>query len=378
MIKVKLPVVLTIDDDDQNATELRLKHAADVLARTPDEVTTADLRKANVVLIDYQIDDWPGRSKAGSISLQPGNGVALAAVLRSQVEEHIDDQRRAFAIHSGKLNELSGGLSALYREHAIARTLNLEWVFPKRQNPKGPKIDVQVAALATAVRTLPKKWPESPERAQRVVDRLLATPIRQPWGKRAATDVESCHPPIHAWAVATNGMAFIRWLLHQVLPYPSFLWEDRYLAARLYVTVKSLRQVLESDKKARQVLAPLQYTGVLNEFLGDRWWRAGVEHMLWEWTDDDPFNALVVKEAVRKHVSKSIEPLEFSRPVVCVDSQTFRPTDDAIDVINAVEIKPDDWPPYAEQAWVAVNGTEDEGVAALVVSQDRNRIESVS
>jgi len=378
MTKPKRPVVLTIDDDDQNAIELKLQNAVDVLTRTPDEVTTADLKKANVVLIDYQIEDWPGRQEVDSISLQPGNGVALAAVLRSQVEEHIADQRRAFAIHSGKLNELSGGLPALYREHAIARTLNLEWVFSKRQNQKGPKLDVQVAALAGGVKALPKEWPENPEKAQRVVDRLLATPTRQPWGSRAAADVDACHPPIHAWAAATNGMAFIRWLLHQVLPYPSFLLEDRYLAARLCVKVESLREALASESKARRVLTPLHYTGVLAEFLGERWWRAGVEHMLWEWTDGDPFNAAVVREAVRTHVSKTLEPLALNRPVVCVDPRSFRPLDQTIDVINAVEIKPDDWPAYAEQAWVHIDDTKDEGIAALVVPQDRQRIESVS
>jgi hypothetical protein len=378
MIKAKRPVVLTIDDDDQNATELKLQNALDVLARTPDEVTTADLNKANIVLIDYQIDDWPGRQEVDSISLQPGNGVALAAVLRSQVEEHVADQRRAFAIHSGKLDELSGGLPALYREHAIARALNLEWVFSKRQNQKGPKLDVQVAALAAAVKALPREWPANPDKAQRVVDRLLATPKQQPWGNRAAADVQSCHPPIHSWAAATHGMAFIRWLLHQVLPYPSFLWDDRYLAARLYVKVESLREAIASDSKAIGVLAPLRYTGVLAEFLGERWWRAGVEHMLWEWTDGDPFNATVVRDAVRTHVSKSLEPLNLNRPVVCVDPQSFRPLDRTIDVTNAVEIKPDDWPAYAEQAWVHVDSTKDEGIAALVVPQDRHRIESAS
>jgi hypothetical protein len=142
--------------------------------------------------------------------------------------------------------------------------------------------------------------------------------------------------------------------------------------------VDSLREALASDSKARQVLAPFCYTGVLAEFLGKRWWRAGVEHILWEWTDGDPFNADIVRDVVRKHVSSSLQPLKISRPVVCVDPQSFRPLDQAIDVINAVEIKPDDWPPYAEQAWVHIDNTKDEGIAALVVPQDRHRIERAS
>jgi hypothetical protein len=364
-----------IDDVDQSGTELKLKHALDVLVRSPDEVTTGDLRKANVILVDYQLNRWPGREDTETISLRPGNGVALAAVLRSQMEEHLDDQRRAFAIHSGKLADLSGGLPASQREHAIARALNLEWVFSKRTNTEGPAVDVQVASLAAAVKRLPKTWPVEVERAQRVVERLLGIPTDLPWGKRAIADVESCHPPIHAWAAATNGMAFIRWLLHQVLPFPSFLWEDRYLAARLRVTVDSLRNAWQSNRRAQKALRPFKYHGVLADFLGRRWWRAGVEDALWEWTDGNPFDNEIIRDAVRDHVAKSLVPLQLNRPVVCVDPQSFRPTDDVIDVADAVEVRPDDWPAYAEQAWIAVDRTSDDAVAGLVVSQDRERIE---
>src|SRR4051794_829689 len=117
MSKSRLPVVLTIDDEEQNSVQLRLRHHADVIARAPDQVTKRDLRKADVVLIDYEIEDWPGREELETIALKPGNGVALAAVLRSQLEESGSGTRRAFAIHSGKLDELAGGLPVASREH---------------------------------------------------------------------------------------------------------------------------------------------------------------------------------------------------------------------------------------------------------------------
>ena len=373
--KTKRPIVLTIDDDDQGDTKLKLRSSATVIAKTPDEVTFSDLRRAHVVLVDYQIEEWKGRDNAASIALQPRNGVALAAVLRSQVEDRTQDDRRAFAIHSAKLNDLSGGLPPPDREHAIARTLNLEWAFPKTQSGNGPSINIQVAALAAAVRGLPKTWPDDIEKTQKLVTKLLAAPPKRAWRDRAADDVASCHPPIQAWAATTNGMVFLRWLLHQVLPYPSFLLEERYVAARLYVTVESLRKALKSESKVRRALRPFEYTGVLSTFLGDRWWRAGIDHALWDWTEGDPFNAESVGGVVHARLSESLVPVNVIRPVVCVDAQSFRPTDAVVDIAQAVEIKPDDWPAYAEQAWIAREQANDEGIAGLVVPQDRERIE---
>jgi len=367
-----------IDDNvgDLALRSVNLRRHAVVLTRAPDEVTVSDLRKANVVLIDYRIAHWPGREKVTSISLQPSNGVALGAVLRSYADEHIPEKRRAFAIHSGVLHDLGGGLPARSREHAIARTLNLEWVFPKQGDPDAPPLENQVAVLAKAVKALPRTWPETPKRASDVLSKLLKTPLQVSWGARAAADVESSHPPIHAWATATNGMAFIRWLLHHILPYPSFLWDERYLAARLHVSAESLRRVLAGETKARRTLAPFRYQGVLEDFLGTRWWRTGVEQLLWNWTSGNPFNVDAVREAARTRISTDLDHLALMRPVVCVDPQSFRPTDRVVDAADAVEIRPDDWPPYAEQAWVpATEVAGEEGLIALVVPQDRDRAE---
>jgi hypothetical protein len=106
--------------------------------------------------------------------------------------------------------------------------------------------------------------------------------------------------------------------------------------------------------------------------LGSRWWRGGVEQLLWEWTKGDPFNPDALHKAVTKHVSKSLEALALSRPVVCVDD-AFRPTDHFIEAVDAVEVKPDDWPSFAEQAWLPAATKATERVSALIAPQDRER-----
>src|SRR5262249_9976733 len=142
--------------------------------------------------------------------------------------------------------------------------------------------------------------------------------------------------------------------------------------ARLHVSADSLRKVLPSEKRAQRALSPSRYSGVLAGFLGDRWWRAGVEQLLWEWTEGDPFNPEALGKAVTKHLSKSLEVLTLSRPVVSVDD-AFRPTDDFIEAVEAVEVKPDDWPPFAEQAWLPAETKATERVSALIAPQDRER-----
>jgi hypothetical protein len=61
--------------------------------------------------------------------------------------------------------------------------------------------------------------------------------------------------------------------------------------------------------------------------------------------------------------------------VVTVDP-SYRPSDRLIDVELAVEIQPDDWPSYAEQAWVSrEDALSDAELRAQVVQGDRRALE---
>jgi hypothetical protein len=347
MAKPKQPVVLLVDDSDEHLTAYgeALRTRTTVIARHPQDVTGADLRKSNVVLVDFVIDDWRERDDTPTISLQPRNGVALAAILRSHSE-------------------------APSREHAIARTLNLEWVF-RKEGGSGSSMPEQVCELAHAMAALPRMWPEDRTKATQLVLRLLSTPAGSKWASRAKADVEACRPPAYAAANATNGLAVVRWLLHQVLPYPCFLWDVHYLGARLRVTPESVAEALRTEQKARRALSTVAYGGILSGFLGPRWWRVGVEQVLWDWTKGDPFDSSAIRNAVIKHVSPNLQHVEHSQAVVSVDS-SFRPSPTLIDIADAVEVRPDDWPAYADQAWVKRSEAEDDSdLAAMVPQQDR-------
>jgi hypothetical protein len=205
----------------------------------------------------------------------------------------------------------------------------------------------QALSLATALCNLPTTWPTGqPKRMRGILEDLLKVPSGN-WRDRAWQHIEGCHPPIHELSPPTHAVSLVRWLLHSILPYSTFLWDFRYLAVRLRVTPKSLVGALKSDDSFAKRLAPFRYKGVLHDFLGDRWWRPGIEHLLWELTEANPFDIDVLKK-LTVNFSRRLKPISLSEPVVAFDEE-LRATDDLIELSDAVELQPDDWPAYASR-----------------------------
>lgn len=339
--------VLIVDDhlEEAQATALIFSGLAHAEARTPDEVTEADLQRAQVILIDFVLENWIA-DDSRSIAEHPANGVALAAVFRSYAPL---DSKTAFALHSGQLDGLSGGLTVDSHLHSIARLNNVEWVFSKKSSQNERAMRDQVLSLARALRELPASWPvRVPKRIRAVVQGLLGLG-KSAWVERAWKHVEDCHPPIHELSPPTYGLTFVRWLLWSILPYATFLWDYRYLAARLRVTPISLRDALNNDAAFARKLGPFEYTGVLHDFLGQRWWRPGIEHYLWDQTRARPFDTEGLQRVARK-LSRRLQTVELSEPVVSFDEE-LRARDELIELSQAVELTPDDWPSYAGKPW---------------------------
>lgn len=341
-----------------------------------EDVEDHSLRDADLVLVDYRLDDWPERENVRSISLKPLNGLALAAVLREQAYRGGGRQSpKAFALRSAHLRELSSPLPSDSREHVLARAHNLEWVFPKTKTSWGVPVFEQIRLLSNAVRQLPVDWPQdSAEQTWDTVRALLALP-EELWMQRALEDVEDCYPPLHKMSDASHGLAFLRWLLHSILPYPCFLWNTHYLAARLRITYESFHQAIEEDLDLVKLFEPSKYEGILAGFLGPRWWRSSIEAFIWDSTNGSPFDIALLHSILASKTRSELQPIEFLQPVVCVDNR-HRPLSTLFSIEDAVRIQPDDWPPYADQAWTLLElAKQDPTLGALVVSQDRDRLD---
>lgn len=371
MPRSSLPPILLIDDDDQSANAVRtvLQSVTKPVIRLPNDVSDSDLKRAKLVLIDFRLERWHERDSLPTPSLQPQDGIALAAVLRSNLRR-LNASPTAFALISGKLTELSGSRTANNREHAIAKSIDLEWVFAKGVRHK--ELAQSVTSLANAVARLPKKWPNI-ERSQSTLSRLLAVPNSRSWRFRALDELNNSYPPHDILAENSKGIAVLRWLLHSILPFPSFLLDSRYLAARLYLSPIDFRSALE--KRRFNELEEFEYHGLLSDFDGPRWWRAGIENWIWRQTKGRPFDKCALERLVQTKLSRNLRITQMKKPVVSLDDQ-FRPSDDLIELSESVQISPDGWPPFADAAWVRLSEAKSDGaIGALVTPPDRVRLD---
>jgi hypothetical protein len=88
---------------------------------------------------------------------------------------------------------------------------------------------------------------------------------------------------------------------------------------------------------------------LLSGFLGERWWRPRIEHWLWEETKAKPFDVDALKNLTRK-LSRRLKPTLMTEPVVAFDDN-LQATDELIELSEAVELQPDDWPAFADRPY---------------------------
>lgn len=368
------PSILVIDDirTDAESISVALEGSAEIDVRSPDDVTIDDIRHADLILVDYKLEDWPKRLEIPTedIGLRPMDGLALVAVLRSHLAGEAGRHPQAFALYSGQLADLKGSWHVrLYSEPVIARAINLEWAFEKGVIVGGQTLSVRARTLAEAVVSLPSTWPppESTQDVRNVVSGLLGL-SDAPWVEMAWQAIVSCSPPLREISYYNEGLAFLRWFLHRVLPYPCFLLDEHHLAARLRVSLDSLRIARANDAHFAEQLAGMEYSGVLRDFLGPRWWRAGIENMLWRDLGYEAFDDAILKGKYREQLSLNLMSVDATKPVVCLGTE-FDPKEEFVSEADALQIRPDGWPAFADAAWAArVDVESDETLQALVIS----------
>ena len=367
--------ILFVDDNPDDVTRFvdSLTGRAEANAVHPQDVTIDDLATASLVLVDSRLDNWPERDALGQIALKPANGKALAAVLRAHAETRRETGLTAFALLTAHLEDYSRGVPAENLEHALARSNNLEWVFRKTSDL--PTLTTQFSILAGAVTLLPSKWPLSdPEETQKMLAQILGIKEDRDWTSRALLDVERCHAPVRELSEWSHGIELLRWLLHRILPYPCFLWDSIRVAARLRITVRSLEGILGSEGDLAKDLAACEYTGLASQFLGRRWWRSGLESMLWNITNGHPFDVGTLRAALGARTPAQVEPSAVADPIVCIDDN-YRPLEDFGEVGSSVRLTLDDWPSYADPPWTSVAiASEHPEMLAAVIDQDKGKV----
>jgi len=376
---MKLKVLIVEHDQDQFRTieALVTSTKVHVDVRFPEDVRVSDLRRAHLVLVDFKIEEWNQGRDGMPGALAPQDGLALTSIYQSYLARKEGRSRpTAFAIITYYIDDLAGRVP-IFNEHILARLVNLDWVLQKQNIAERIPVNIQVASLAEATKKLrllrtnsePSKiWPK--------VKKLLAIPpiSKCKWAPLVEEDIRRSQPPIHELLGSSHESSFLKWLLHRILPYPCFLLDIHQLAKRFGVTKQSLEKEVGRNRKLTRFLDQFRYHGILSDFLGDRWWRAGIDWFVWNEAKDALSNSNSLRTVLKKHGGNHLEFVALHSPVVCLDGQ-LRFQDDFEEIESAVRILPDDWPPYADAAWVPISlAQQDEMVLSMVLEEDRDKI----
>jgi len=355
--------VLIVDDEpyeraEEVAEEVAADGAAVADAVHPEKLSRAEIEEADLILVDVRLDKWTAKRDASEadkavteqrVATRPLNGVALAAVIRSQLPD--DDNRiRGVALLSANLTDLVEDFTRAATEHAAARFNSVEWAFDKKEIDELPPLAHRIRSFAAALRTLDEQWPKVEDETDREAALFKVLKLGDGnWAGSAQRDVHAAQAPLNQYGTATHGLSVLRWLGQRVLPYPTFLLDARRLAMACAVSP----EVVDDSRTLaalESVFDGAQYQGPLADFLGPRWWRTGVRETVRQMSGET-LPGREVHAAVEDRVGVSLPPLEPPGAVLGIDGE--------LNVIGpvaserAVRIRPDDWPPFAETGWLS-------------------------
>lgn len=370
------PLILIIDDEPDRSEFIRPllhshKQGVEVEILHPRDVKDMHLSTASVIVVDHYLDDWEERD--GQIpSLRIKDGIALAAALRSQVSER--NPQPAIVIRTARLEDLRGVLPIRTSQHLIAWQYDVEWVLPRANLQSDISEAEKLIDIVKAVVDLTTLWSNGINVNNLASDWLGLG--QQNWVDVAVEHVVKTHPPVHLVAKRTHGTSILRWFLHRILPYPTFLVDEWKIAAHLGVTQAWLVEELSKNSKFRHRLDEFQYKGAFNKFDGRRWWRAGLSNFLNKMTNGKPFDSEILRKSIHFSAYSSPDFLSNFQPVLAINPESMQSTK-IVNVDEAVRIIPDGWPTFADDAWALIKDIEeDKYLAQLVI--DRHDLDNRS
>ena len=367
-------MIIFIDDNIDQAEALERLCAAETatVLSSFDDLVAEDIEKADLIVVDFSVDDWSAKDASTELCLRPQDGLAVTETLRSYLRSVQAKRPVAFAVLSGELSKLTFPFEPSRREHMVAGLARVEWAFQKASPIEASAR--QLLSLASAVKALPPSWPHDSNAGKDETLHVLLNLPEADWTGAAIGDVSRCHPPLQELSTWSHGLAFLRWMLQRIIPYPAFLMDDIQVAVRLGVTPATFSTGLDGESGLVEWLKPTLYRGVLSEFRGRRWWRAGIDALIWSATKESPFDKEVLARLLMTLAPASI-CLDQSQPVAYVNRDyQFVGVAEARD---CVRLRPDDWPLFADSAWALRTDVQTDQTLLTAVEDPSEREELV-
>ena len=346
------------------------------VARMPDELGNDSavleaLSGIDVVLMDYDLHE------EDTVSSAPIDGIELLERFRAAIRtlQREKNSTPLLTIYTGKYDKLVKELNCPSAPFLVASRANVDWVFAKGSARKGTEITA--CRLQSILSGFELNFEQHGTDDENQLFSFLALPDGLLWSKLAKEQVRDARPPIQTMRSGIDRATLMRWLLQVALPIPGCFVSLDWAAVRLRISPEELATAVKENAESNfsKSLDECRYVGALADFHPVRYWKAGIDHMIWKLTQGRSSTNSDVRENLTKAIEKDILALKEEAPVLLVSPDTFEQNNQIDDMNNAVQIQPDLWPAEVELPWVRISEVEmDSKLRKIVVSEDRERL----
>lgn len=373
-------VILGIDDAEEELRALipddlerRVIHPND--EKLPEKLSEV-MGAASLILLDQKFNDDPQ-----PLSLKAADGASFVSHLRSWSRREgkalpplilLTNDAEAF---KNEIPSIGAALpldgSFVGKEFRIAPALDVEWIQHKPQDNTPGRIRELAHAFGAA-----KKAAGSDGVSLEELGGLLFLPREKVWTEQAQEELRSARPPVSQKDDASpepcGPSQIIRWLCHRALPIPGMFLSDLYAAWTLGLSVETfnkLASIAEASSAQTGWLKDLddaEYYGPLDEFIGRRWWKSGIDYLAWKL--DAETDRLKERQAAWAVFAPGLEIGQLHSSSTHVVAWTPDLIEhEIISIDDAAQLHPPGWPAEALEPWVAKSDVDADAVLRAMI-----------
>ncbi len=341
--------ILYVDDNPDDLLGRINSRAAQARFLTRDTLAEKDksaAARANLWVLDFFQDEE--ERLAPTLEGVRSNGLSVY----QQLKHIVGDARPATVLVSSDLEGALGAEIDIRRRHVIALRNGVEWVADKSAEGTTTEILTLADAVIGVRRHVAALTQASAaEWVDLFAKRVLKLPAKPQWRTAASRDVSQWRPP-SGNGEDDEGLAreVVGWMTRQVLAYPSFLISQAHVAARLRVSLASLRLAISAQSDLSRALDRCAYNGVLGDFLGPRYWSAGIDALAWD-VDHAGSDRRMLLDQLSSGVR--LEHLDYHDVVVVSDASLVE-IDELAPMRSCVRAADENFPPSAPPAWLRI------------------------